>query len=563
MPRTPLFALVERSLRLARAAAATGRPPAELVEEDAARRLAQRLAKREARLTRRELLGGSLALGAGLAAGLPGLVTAGCAGTGAPRPGARILRGGAGGLPVLIVGAGIAGLTAGHRLRQAGVAVRILEAQGRTGGRMLSQRGRFADGQVVELGGELIDTGHERIRALAEELEIVLDDLAQEDPAVEEVWFFDGQRRSEREVVEAFLPLVRPIESAVAAIAADDVTYATPGGAEALDRMSITQWLDGAGVSGWFRRLLDVAYTTEYGLEPGEQSALNFLLMIDPDPTPFRIFGDSDERFHVHGGNDLITAALAERLRDAIELDSRLEAVGRAADGTLRCTVRRGGMSRELAAEHLVLALPFTLLRDVRLDFELPPVKTRAIQELGYGTNAKLMVGFSERVWRTRHHGNGSVVTDLPFQSTWETSRHQPGEAGILTNFTGGAHGVELGRGSTAEQAARLTADLERIFPGSAAARRGMAEVRFHWPTHPWTRGSYASYKVGQWTTIGGAEGEPAGNVRFAGEHCSRVAQGFMEGGCETGEQAARDILGAMGLPWPLAADAGRLRRAG
>ena len=60
-----------------------------------------------------------------------------------------------------------------------------------------------------------------------------------------------------------------------------------------------------------------------------------------------------------------------------------------------------------------------------------------------------------------------------------------------------------------------------------------MAEVRFHWPSHPWTRGSYACYQVGQWTTIGGAEGERVGNLHFAGEHCSLRAQGFMEGGCE------------------------------
>ena len=77
----------------------------------------------------------------------------------------------------------------------------------------------------------------------------------------------------------------------------------------------------------------------------------------------------------------------------------------------------------------MVLALPFTLLRDVRLDIELPAVKRGRSQELGYGTNAKLMVGFSERVWRDappRQRQRRS--TDLPFQTTWETSRLQPGD---------------------------------------------------------------------------------------------------------------------------------------
>jgi monoamine oxidase len=131
------------------------------------------------------------------------------------------------------------------------------------------------------------------------------------------------------------------------------------------------------------------------------------------------------------------------------------------------------------------------------MDLELPAVKRRAIQELGYGTNAKLMIGFSERIWRTQYGSNGSTLTDLPYQLTWETSREQPGRPGILTNFTGGTHGIELGRGTPAEQAALTVSQLEQIFPGISALRTGMKEARFHWPSHPWTLGSYASYLPG------------------------------------------------------------------
>jgi monoamine oxidase len=161
------------------------------------------------------------------------------------------------------------------------------------------------------------------------------------------------------------------------------------------------------------------------------------------------------------------------------------------------------------------------------------------------------MVGFSERVWRTRHASNGSSFADLPYQATWETSRLQPGASGILTNFTGGTHGVELGRGTPAEQAALLVADLERVFPGIAAARAGMTEARFHWPSHEFTRGSYASYSPGQWTALRGAEGRAVGRLHFAGEHCSLDAQGFMEGACETGERAATEILAQLGVRAP------------
>jgi|SRR5881394_2345413 len=110
-----------------------------------------------------------------------------------------------------------------------------------------------------------------------------------------------------------------------------------------------------------------------------------------------------------------------------------------------------------------------------------PDVKRRAIRELGYGTNAKLMVGFSERVWRTRHRSNGSVLTSLPFQLTWETSRQQKGKSGILTNFTGGAQALRIGQGTAASQAQRMVEELDQIFPGAQAAHMGMPVARFHW----------------------------------------------------------------------------------
>ena len=545
MSRTPLFAALRRSLRLARAANHSPLPTADLLERAAAVSSARRRAPEVApspapgHLSRRTFLAaGGAVLGA--AACAPGIGTARARGRDDE--------------PVVIIGAGIAGLTAGWRLRQAGIPVRIYEAQDRTGGRMLSLRGHFADGQVAELGGELIDTGHATIRALALELGIPLDDLTLDDPSLAPiVWHFDGAPRTDAALVEGFRPLAARIEADLAAATGgNDVTWRTPQRAAELDRMTIAEWLERTGAGGWVRRVIEVGYTTEFGLEPDQQSALNLLTMIGTGD-PFEIFGESDERFHVRGGNDLIVTALAERMADAIHRGTLLEAVRPRADGRYECTLRRGGTSFTAAAPHLVLALPFTLLRQVSLDLELPPPKRRAIAELGYGTNAKLMVGFRERHWRSAHRSNGSVLADLPFQLTWETSRLQPGASGILTNFTGGRHGVELGAGTPAEQATALVGGLERVFAGVTAARAGMAEARFHWPSHPFTRGSYASYLPGQWTSIRGAEGEPVGRLFFAGEHCSPEAQGFMEGGCETGAAAAAAITTSRGRRLPAA----------
>jgi monoamine oxidase len=521
MSRTPLFDIVRRSLRLAQSSLHTGESVSATLEGW----------RESVRLSRRQFLSTALVTAAGTA-------VAGCLSWRPVRQAEERPR-------VIVVGAGIAGLTAAYRLHQAGVPVRVYEAQARLGGRIFSLRGRFADAQVVELGGEMIDTGHTHIRGLCRELGITLDDLSEDEPGWDaDCWFFGGVRRGEGEVVEAFRPIAPRIDAALATIRGDGkISYRETNGAEPLDRISIAQWMDQEGVSGWIRDLLRVAYTTEFGLEIDRQSALNFLQMIGRKPEPFFVFGESDERYRMRGGNDVLPVELAARLGDAIETGMVLEAVSEKPDGGFRCSFRRGLTSVMAAATHLVLAIPFTVLRQVKLDVELPPVKRRAIDELGYGTNAKLAVGFGERLWRRRYRSNGSVFSDLPFQTTWDASRRQRGDAGVLTNFTGGNHGLELGRGTAAEQAALLVRDLENIFPGIGRWRAGMAEVRFHWPSHPYAHGSYASYLVGQKTSICGAEGEPVRRLHFAGEHCSLKAQGFMEGGCETGEAVASSIL--------------------
>lgn len=186
----------------------------------------------------------------------------------------------------------------------------------------------------------------------------------------------------------------------------------------------------------------------------------------------------------------------------------------------------------------------------MELRLPLPEVKRRSIETIGYGTNAKLIAGFTERVWRIRHGSNGYTYSDRTFQTTWESSRtpNSTGPSGALTNFVGGRHGLEIGLGNAEAHTAAWLAEMEAIYPGIGAARDRFPAIRAHWPSNPLSRGSYSAYRVGQWTTIGGAEAEPVGGLHFAGEHTGGAFQGFMEGACASGERVAAEVLKTLGL---------------
>jgi monoamine oxidase len=514
MARTPLMDVVLRSLRAIRASAATGIP----ADEWAA--------------TRREALRA--------AAGTAGAaLLGGCAAAPPVEEGPAYARGGT---KVVVVGGGIAGLHCARRLRALGVAAEVREASSRTGGRMFSDRHTFGP-QSCELGGERIDTGHGTMLDLAAELGLELLDYTTDDPALAPwVAHFGGRRLTEKEILEGLAPVAARVEAALAA-GADRA---------AVDRQSIREWLDGTGLAGPVRSFVDVAYVSEYGLETDDSSALNFVDMISTDRERLSIFGDSDERFRFRAGNEAVVERMASDLDPGqVRLASRLVRVRRVPDGRLRLTFDRGAIlgSEEVLADHAVLALPFTLLREVELDVDLPPAKRRAIAELGYGTNAKIVAGFKERAWR-KAGSNGEVFTDLGFQCAWEATRLQPGRGGILTNFTGGRHGLEAGAGSAGARAQEFVDGLGRVFPGAGDAHDRRA-VRMHWPTQPWTKGSYSSYRVGQVTAFGGAEFPAVGNLHFCGEHTSADAQGFMEGAALTGAMAALGVAADLGIAVP------------
>jgi monoamine oxidase len=456
-----------------------------------------------------------------------------------------------GGPRIVIVGGGMAGLNTAYKLQKAGLRAKIFEGSNRTGGRMFTATNAMGEGLSTELGGEFIDSNHEELLKLVEEfgLQKIDTQAAEAKALIKEAYFFKGQHYTPEQAARTFVPLAERIFKDYDALG-EVIDYKEDGGGAKLDRMSMTQYFDSIGASGWMRALLEVAYVTEYGLEAGEQSALNFVNLIGTgdleDKEAFEILGESDERYKVRGGNEQVVRELAKRLEPQIQREHRLLAIKSKGEGFTLTFQNGNGSSVTEDADIVVLAIPFTLLREVDMQVDMPAVKKSSITQLGYGTNAKVLVPFKTRPWKKLGY-TGNVYTDEPFQLAWDNSFLQPGTAGGLTLYSGGKPGVEVGKGSAEEVAKRLMAGVERVYPGSSREltdpNSKFRPSRMHWPTYPWMKASYSCYKPGQWTTIAGAESEPVGNLYFAGEHCSYDFQGYMNGAAQSGLDTAKAVM--------------------
>jgi monoamine oxidase len=536
MPKTPLLSSLRATfLDLARSRR-TGLPLDELRERRAAR----------PRFSRRQALLGGAALAGAIALPRPARANG-------RRP------------SIGVVGGGIAGLSCALTLADAGVDAIVHEASGRAGGRMFSNRHYFGEGQVTEWGGELIDTAHETIQALAVRYGLPLDDLLGAQPAgSSDVYSVGGQyyakEQADADFAEIFDAVVADADSAPFPTLFDSFT---PEGA-VLDAMSVYEWIE-SRVPGGHRsplgQVLDLAYAIEYGADTTQQSALNllYLLAFQPDETQLALFGESDEKFHIRGGNQLLPRAIANDLGDRVVYGKRLVKIAQTASGRYVLSFEQGGSISEVTHDFVVLALPFAVLSGVdysRAGFDAK--KRQAISELGRAHNGKLQLQFERRGWLGEGPwpgvSNGSSYADTGYQASWEATRAQSGRAGVLVLFSGGsvtdrmltqrpfANAADRGVRKDARRGLR---QLDAVYPGLEWNGKATQSLPHRSPLFG---ASYSFYRVGQYTAFAGYEKARQGGVLFAGEHTSTDFQGFMEGGASEGVRAGEELLGLLGL---------------
>lgn len=469
---------------------------------------------------------------------------------------------------IAVIGAGIAGLSAALKLADNGLACTVYEAAGRVGGRMFSNTGYFAQNQVFEWCGELIDSGHTTMRRLAGRFGLVLDDLLAAEPAGStETYYFFGQYYAKADADRDFKAIQQVLKEDLRLAGPYTTVFESTEWGRMLNRMSVYDWIEWR-VPGGHRSplgaLLDTAYYIELNSDTREQSALNliYLLGYQPSWNELHMFGESDEKYHVRGGNQQIPNAIANRLgADVVKTGWRMESIRRLSSGASEMVFDEGGTTRVVQADLVLVTTPFAVLRG--LDYSQAGFDARkhhAIQSLGAGRQSKQHLQFTRRLWNDQGtkpaRGNGSSYADTGYQASWETSRAQPGSHGILVGYAGGAFAdamssnVAFATANSArvrQDALRFLGQAEPVFPGLGAAWNGLSTQGLP-HLDPNMKCSYSYFRIGQYETIAGYERVRQGNVFFAGEHCSFDFQGFMEGGAREGERAAVEMIEAMGL---------------
>jgi monoamine oxidase len=487
-------------------------------------------------ISRRDFLRRGAAVGAGVAG-------ASMIGWGRARP-AR-----AADVNVVVVGAGLGGLSCAYRLMRHGVPSTVYESRDRVGGRCWTIR-VFDNAQTAEHGGQYIDSRHHQIRSLAKELHIpLIDTEAQSFPAGEgDFFWFDGAFHTRDEIFADF-PLVLDRLKKDYQRAGRYFYNQAKADAVAFDHLTVNDWLDDnvpGGLSSLLAQAIERSNTGFWGLDGDQLSAINlFEFYIAPYP-------GANERYRTSGGNDTIPHALADALPDGtIRFEQPLEAAWTRSDG--RIGLRFAGDSSDVIADFAVFALPFTVLRDVDTsDLDLTARHRRAIDTLAMGTNAKLQFQLDRTLadldW------TGSFRSDDPEFGTWDSTYGQTNphpETPVITIYTGGRAGA--GYPTTVPHA---TAPPGIIDDALEALARGVTDIQDayngiayldSWVDDLWVHGSYAGFSPGQYTDFWGFLDTPAGNALFAGEHTSTHSQGYLNGGVESGERAARQVLNRLG----------------
>jgi monoamine oxidase len=444
-------------------------------------------------------------------------------------------------MDVIVVGAGIAGLSAARELARAGLAVTVLEARDRVGGRTLSEE---HGGQIVDLGGQWMGDKHERLRALANELGV--DSFPQFATGKKILDRGDGKLRT----FNGFMPKIGlfslvqlglalgKLERLAKKVPLDDPMRAPE--ARALDAMTLAAYLDENVRTKRARDMITLAAQMIFAAEPSQLSLLYFLLYARSGEGLQRlceIEGGAQERRFTFGAQALSTR-LAAQLGTAVRLGHPVRAVQQDANGVVVHTAHG-----TLKARRALFAIPPALLAKIDLGPDLSAARQLLHAQMPMGSVLKCIVSYDRPFWRQAGYSGEAFSTRGLVRATFDDC-NAAGTHAALVAFVVGDRAKELSRVPQEERRKLVLAELGRLH--GAAAHRPLEYTDKDWLVDEWSGGCYVGLMPPQLLTQAAAAlRAPHGLVHFAGTETATHHMGYLEGALESAERVVREIMTA------------------
>ncbi len=444
---------------------------------------------------------------------------------------------------VVIVGAGLSGLSAARALVAGDRSVAVLEARDRVGGRVLN--GATADGSVIELGAEWMGPTQHRVGSLAAELGIETFPTHNEG---QNVLSYRGKLTRYRGTIPKLPPHVLA-DIGQAQYRLDRMAPRVPKDApwsaeqaEDWDSRTLESWLRRNVRTKGAREMLRLGVASVFAAEARDMSLLHFLFYSHSGGLLDRLLGveggAQERRFR--GGSQLLALRMAEALGGRVVLGSPVRALRQDAGGV---TAETPGAT--VRGRYAIVSVPPTLAGRISYEPPLPAGRDQLTQRLPMGSVIKIFAVYDQPFWRDDGLSGQATSDRGPVQITFDNSPEEPGP-GILLGFVEADAARALSAAGTDACAKEALACLSRYF-GLRAARAAEVIVQ-DWSTEEWTRGCYGAHlPPGVWTRYGPALRQPCGLIHWAGTETATEWAGYMDGAIGSGERAATEVLDRLG----------------
>ncbi|HEY3131358.1 MAG TPA: flavin monoamine oxidase family protein [Acidobacteriota bacterium] len=446
---------------------------------------------------------------------------------------------------VIVLGAGLAGLSASYELIRLGHQIIVLEARMRPGGRVYTLREPFSDGLHVEAGARFVPGYHDFTVKYVKEFNLRLIPVDFQSRQI--VYFLNGKRIIPKpgdsivEFTEEEKALGRRgrwekyIGSVLGEIGDPTAPNWPAPSLQQYDQITFSDFLRSRGASPGFVTLTKLGLLQAWGDGIDSYSALSALR----ESALEKVEQTSQT---IDGGVDLLPKAFAARLKDNIRYGAPVVRIEHNNRG-VRVKFLAGGGVQSLEADRVICTIPFSVLGRVEIDPPFSQAKQRAIRELPYTSVARVYLQFRRRFW-TDANLAGFALTDLPIMRCLNATIEQPGPRGILESYMSGPS-ARLVTGVAESERLKFTLEhLEKVFPGAREHIEGGASKC--WDDDEWSRGDYNWFRPGQMISLFPHIARPEGRVHFAGDHASPWP-GWMQGALQSGNRAAREVQEAAG----------------